>query len=77
MVSGGKKIRQGAEDNEMTEGGVGRMRMNKLCEGTEEDDWPVWTSGKEPGLRNPNSSTFLDKLLKLSVPSFLIVKWGI
>lgn len=76
MVSGEKKIRQGAEDTEMTEGGVGRMRMDKLYEGTEEHYWPVGTSGEEPGLWNPNSSTFLDKLLKLSVPSSLTVKWG-
>lgn len=60
----------------MTEGGVGRMRMDKLYEGTEEHYWPVGTSGEEPGLWNPNSSTFLDKLLKLSVPSSLTVKWG-
>lgn len=56
----------------MTEGGVGRMRTNKLYEGIEENYWPVWTSGEEPRVWNPNPSTFLDKLLKLSVPSFII-----
>lgn len=76
MWSWGKKIRQGAEDNEMTEDGVGRTRMNKVSAGLEQNYWPVWTSGEEPGLWDPNSSTFLDNLLKLSVPSFLIVKWG-
>lgn len=37
----------------MTEGGVGRMRMDKLYEGTEQNYWPVWTSGEEPGLGIP------------------------
>lgn len=56
----------------MTEGGVGRMRIKKPYKGIEENHWAVWTSGEQPGLWNPNLATFLEKLLKRPVPSFLM-----
>lgn len=34
----------------MTEGGVGRMSVNKPYKGIEENYWAVWTRGEEPGL---------------------------
>lgn len=54
MWSWEKEFGEGTEDNEMSQGGGRWMRMNQLCEGTEENykNYPVWIAVKSLGFGN-------------------------
>lgn len=60
MWSWEKEFGEGTEDNEMSQGGGGRMRMNQRCEGTEE--LSSVDSGEESGLWKPNASLQIQTL---------------